>query len=405
MRVAVVTQSRDRVGGVEAYLQALLPALAHRHAVAFCSASSTTTDRGAIILPTGVPALTTDPSETDPLKALRTWGPDIIFAHGLEDPAIEADLLGIAPSIIVQHTYSGTCISSSKTQLWPVAVQCERRFGPACLALYFPRSCGGTNPLTMARLYLTQSARLRTLQRAAAVVTLSNHMADEMRRNGVPADRVHVVAPFVAPDAGRASNTRGDGTCRLLYLGRLERLKGVKYLLDALQRVSTGLMRPLQLIVAGDGAQRQALAEQAAQIVRTNPRIDIQFPGWQDDERRARLFAEADALVVPSIWPEPFGLVGLEAAAAGVPAVAFASGGIPEWLRDGENGCLAPARGARVDLLAKAILRCVGTPEELRRLSDGARRSSAEWTLSRHVAGLNSLFELVAHPAARSRAS
>jgi len=98
-------------------------------------------------------------------------------------------------------------------------------------------------------------------------------------------------------------------------------------------------------------------------------------------------------------------LVGLEAAAAGVPAVAFATGGIPEWLHDGENGCLAPPRGASPALLAQAILRCVGTPDELRRLSDGARRSSAAWTLSRHVAGLDALFERVAPRAARSRAS
>ncbi len=81
---------------------------------------------------------------------------------------------------------------------WPVPVQCERTFGPACMALYLPRRCGGANPVTMVRLYRTQSARLRTLKQASAVVTLSHHMADEMRRNGVPADRVHVVAPFVS---------------------------------------------------------------------------------------------------------------------------------------------------------------------------------------------------------------
>ena len=405
MRVAVVTQSRDRVGGVEAYLQALLPPLAARHAVAFFSASTATTERGAVVLPPSVPALLIEPSQPDPLNALRSWRPDVIFAHGLEDPAIEADLLDLAPSIIVEHTYSGTCISSSKTMSWPALVQCERRFGPACLALYLPRKCGGANPVTMARLYRTQSARLRTLQQASAVLTLSNHMAEEMRRNSVPSDRIHVLAPFVTPGIAQSSDTRDDGICKLLYLGRLERLKGVKHLLNALPIVASGVKGPLQLIIAGDGAERPALEDQAADIVRVHPRIDVQFSGWQGDEGRARLFAGADALVVPSIWPEPFGLVGLEAAAAGVPAVAFATGGIPEWLHDGENGCLAPARGASSDLLANAIIRCVGTPGELRRLSDGARRSSAAWTLSRHVAGLQTLFELVAHPAARSRAS
>ncbi|MDQ3419540.1 MAG: glycosyltransferase family 4 protein [Acidobacteriota bacterium] len=405
MRIAVVTQSRDRVGGVEAYLQAVLPALAARHAVAFVSESAATTERGAMVLPSSVPTVAIDPSHADPLHAVRAWHPDVVFAHGLDDAAIEAALLGVAPSVIVQHTYAGTCISSSKTMAWPAPVQCERRFGAGCLALYFPRSCGGANPITMVRLYRTQSARLRTLQRASAVVTLSHHMAEEMRRNGVSTDRVHVVPPFVTPGIQPVSQARLDGTCKLLYLGRLERLKGVRHLLEALAVVSGVSKRPLRLIVAGDGAERQALEQQAADIVRSHPQIQIQFAGWQGDEGRARLFAEADALVVPSIWPEPFGLVGLEAAAAGVPAVAFATGGIPEWLHDGENGCLAPARGARPELLAHAILRCVGTPDELRRLSDGARRSSAAWTLSRHVAGLDALFERLAPRAARSRAS
>ncbi len=54
MRVAVVTQSRDRVGGVEAYLQAVLPALSARHTVAFFSASTATTERGAVVLPSTV---------------------------------------------------------------------------------------------------------------------------------------------------------------------------------------------------------------------------------------------------------------------------------------------------------------------------------------------------------------
>ena len=71
MRVAVVTQSRDRVGGVEAYLQAVLPALSARHTVAFFSASTATTERGAVALPSNVPALVIEPSHADPLSGLR----------------------------------------------------------------------------------------------------------------------------------------------------------------------------------------------------------------------------------------------------------------------------------------------------------------------------------------------
>ncbi|MBA2305451.1 MAG: glycosyltransferase family 4 protein, partial [Acidobacteria bacterium] len=391
---AIATQSRDRVGGVETYLEAVLPPLARRHAVAFCSASDVITERGAIALPPGVPALTIDRSARDPLHQLRAWRPDLLFAHGLDDPALEIELLALAPAVVVQHTYHGTCISSSKTMTWPEVKGCERAFGAACLALYFPRRCGGSNPITMARLYRSQTLRLAGLKRAAAVVTLSAHMKTEMLRNGVRRDRLHVIPPFVSrhEEAGRADRTDGPGT--LLYLGRLERLKGVDRLFDALRLVAARAGRPVHLIVAGDGSERLSLQAHARSIRESDPRIVIDFVGWQDEAGRTKLLAGTDALVVPSLWPEPFGLVGLEAAAAGVPSIAFATGGIPEWLRDGENGCLAPSAGGRPDLLAAAIVRCIGVPETLARLRTGAFRGAAAWTMQRHLARLEHVFDL-----------
>jgi glycosyltransferase involved in cell wall biosynthesis len=403
MRLAVITQSRDRVGGLEAYLEGVIPALARRYEVVFWSASGELTTRGPVALPPGISALTADRSRPDPLSELRAWRPDLLFAHGLDDPDLEADVLQLAPAVIVEHTYHGTCISSSKTMSWPGVRACERPLGAACLGLYFPRRCGGLNPVTMVKAFRAQSRRLTELRRAAAVVTLSSHMAAEVVRNGVEKERVHVVPPFVAVNEGSFIEPAVDGRavgaagssrpgCRLLYLGRLEPLKGVSRLLAALGPVSERIAGPVRLVIAGDGTERHNLEAHAARIRAVTPLIDIRFAGWQDERGRAHLFCETDALVVPSLWPEPFGLVGLEAAAAGVPAVAFATGGIPEWLRDGDNGCLARGTGARSGDLADAIVRCVGTPETRARMSVAARRLARGWTLERHITGLERVF-------------
>jgi glycosyltransferase involved in cell wall biosynthesis len=394
MRVAVVTQHRDRVGGVESYLHAVLPMLATRHDLAFWSADDTITNRGAIVLPSGVPGARLDATPDGAAREVRDWRPDVIFSHGLEDPAVEAAVLAVAPAVHVQHAYHGTCISGTKTMAWPGVTPCQRALGPGCLAKYFPRRCGGSSPITMTSLYRTQTTRLGMLRSVAAVMTLSHHMAEELQRNGVPAERIRVVPPFVQPSPVVRAPRRPHEAAKLLFLGRLEPLKGVRQLLDALGPLADRLARPVSLVVAGDGGERDALEAHAASLFTFDGRIQVRFTGWQVQSGRGRLLAEADALVVPSVWPEPFGLVGLEAASAGVPAVAFAVGGIPEWLRDGENGCLAPANGARPALLAEAIARCVASPGDLARLSAGARAAAAQWTIERHLAMLDGALAL-----------
>jgi glycosyltransferase involved in cell wall biosynthesis len=101
--------------------------------------------------------------------------------------------------------------------------------------------------------------------------------------------------------------------------------------------------------------------------------------------------------VVPSVWPEPFGLVGPEAAAYGVPAAAYAVGGIPDWLQDGVNGHLAPGNPPMAAGLADAIVNCLGDPahyEQLRRGALAAAQTSD--TVARHAAAVAEVLGAVA---------
>jgi len=91
---------------------------------------------------------------------------------------------------------------------------------------------------------------------------------------------------------------------------------------------------------------------------------------------------------MPSIWPEPFGMSGPEAAAHGIPAAAFAVGGIPEWLQDGDNGHLAPADPPGAEALADAVTRCLGDREHYRRLRQGAFCRAATYDLGGHLGKL-----------------
>lgn len=133
--------------------------------------------------------------------------------------------------------------------------------------------------------------------------------------------------------------------------------------------------------------------------MRRHEGIRCTFTGWIGPVERDRLLRDSHVLVVPSIWPEPFGQVGLEAGHFGVPSAAFRVGGIPDWLHEGVNGHLAPADPPTASGLAGAIGRCLADPVAYATLRTGARKMAGLYTLDRH------LDELEASFAAASRAS
>src|SRR5262249_36630688 len=112
--------------------------------------------------------------------------------------------------------------------------------------------------------------------------------------------------------------------------------------------------------------------------------VDASVLGWCASARLASLRTEADLLAVPSVGPEPFGLVGIEAGCFGLPAVGFAVGGIPDWLIPGQSGEAAPAPPT-ADGLAEAIDRALTDPDHHQRLRIGAWEMAQQFTLARRL--------------------
>jgi len=180
---------------------------------------------------------------------------------------------------------------------------------------------------------------------------------------------------------------------RLLFVGRMTGLKGGSMMLDALALAAASLGRPLKVSFVGDGPDRVHWEQKSRKLQAANTNLNIEFSGWLNSVSLENLTLESDLLVLPSTWPEPFGLVGPEAGLCGLPAAAFAVGGIPEWLRDGVNGRLAPGDPPSAAGLARAIVECVRDPAELARLSNGARESSMRVNLDAHIDALLAIFE------------
>lgn len=386
MRILVTTTHQAIVGGVETYLQALLPALqAQGHDLALlievpAGPSCPNLDAGL----KGVPVWSCHEGTAEALRQVRAWCPEVVYLQGLQDPFLETGLVDTYPSVLFAHDYHGTCVSGNKRHAWPRLSPCQRPLGPGCLLAYFPRHCGGRNPLTLVRLYRLQCQRLTLLQRMSAVVVASRHMAEEFRRNGIPDQRVHLVPyfpPDVEPDPTPPEARPLSG--RVLMIGRLTELKGGRLLVQALHQAQDLLGHQLTLMVAGDGPERLPMAEAAGRLG-----LQAEFCGWVGSEKRTTLLRQADLLAVPSVWPEPFGIVGLEAGCVGVPAVGFGLGGLTDWLLPGESGELAPADPPTPAGLAGAIARALGDQEHLAHLRKGAWHQASLFNRNDHVQSL-----------------
>ncbi len=159
----------------------------------------------------------------------------------------------------------------------------------------------------------------------------------------------------------------------------MSEMKGGMILIEAATILARVVSRSFRLTFAGDGVDRGRWEASAERAMRTAPNLKVDFERWVGIERRSELLARTHALVVPSCWPEPFGMVGLEAAAFGVPSVAFGVGGIVDWLEDGANGCLAAASPPNAKSLADAITRCIRSASEHAHLAQGAVQAHARF--------------------------
>jgi glycosyltransferase involved in cell wall biosynthesis len=135
---------------------------------------------------------------------------------------------------------------------------------------------------------------------------------------------------------------KNDQKIRFLFVGRLESEKGLKYLFHAVKLLQ-GRTKNFDVLLVGDGAQRKRL-----EILAQSLDIEeyVQFKGKVNMNSVTDIYRNSDVFVLPSIH-EGFGIVNLEAMASGLPIIATNVGGVPEIIKDGENGLLVEPKDSK----------------------------------------------------------
>ncbi|WP_062516260.1 glycosyltransferase family 4 protein [Demequina gelatinilytica] len=288
------------------------------------------------------------------------FAPDVVHVH---DSWTAPGLEGFR-RVRTLHAFGHGC--SAMDRYLGDGEPCERAHGPACV-LQWAR-CGHTVRFDqLAQQYRAVSRELPTVRTADAVIVLSEFVRRTAIANGVAAERVHVVPPPAPTHPVDPSfDTAQPGL--VTFLGRAVPAKGLDVLIEAIAHVPQARLR-----IVGDG---HALGEARAHAARVAPdRVEV--AGWVEGDARWAELSRASVIAMPNRWPEPFGLVGLEAAWAGRPIVATATGGVTEWLVDGVTGIGVP--GGDVDALAGALARLVDSPEECARMGRAGRARVERW--------------------------
>ena len=273
------------------------------------------------------------------------------------------------PAVLFCHDHRWWCPSGSRYHLRPERACAIRASGLACGVRYHALHCGSLRPAAVFHGFRRAEAGRRALADATLVLTASTYMRDEAIRHGASVERTYSVP---LPVAATVAASVPPGAPVVLFASRLTPEKGPALLLEAFAQ----MREPARLVMAGTGISASAIASAVARHPR---RTDIELTGALDpDAVRSRMRA-ATVVVVPSVWPEPFGLVGLEALAEGRPVVACASGGIADWARPELGGITVPP--GRADLLAAALDRVLREPA----VGQRALASGPGWVAAHHA--------------------
>jgi len=388
---------RPAIGGLEHFVALLSEELAQRghevHVVTSAVPSVPAVERSAgvtvhrlpLLYQKLVPRLSQDaarpfhPPAPDPLfrrllaEVVQEVKPDVIHAHAWSVFSCLARTFPRTPVMMTAHDYGLVC--ARRSLVHRSGTSCPgpswRRCGP-CAGSQYGLAKG--NVLAAASL-----SSLRLLKKVATFTAVSDYLANRLSPiiGQVAGQPVHTLHSFV-PDGLYESGWQAerpeflpaeDGY--LLYVGQLSRHKGVDVLIDAYRRLPSP--PPLVMLGTPHPTSPAPASLPAGVTMRTN----VAYPSV------IAAMVRAACVVVPSVWPEPFGMTVCEAQNCGIPVIASAVGGIPEQVVDRKTGWLVPAADERA--LADRLTELLASGDRARAMGQAGRLHGRRFTAAHGI--------------------
>ena len=303
-------------------------------------------------------------------QILNLIQPDIVHTHNLNGFSLSViDAVGRArfPLMHTCHDFSLLC---------PYATfKCPLREDASC-----------SRPLFVCNVYRQLKKAVIANKPAVVVFPSKSTQSEYVKNNFFPLSRQEVLHYCIGSVTMNTRERKEEEPFNILYVGQLTEHKGVQVLINAFKGLSYG---NANLHIVGSGDYGLTLKRMAGNDER------IFFYGKVENADVTKFYAMADVTVVPSIWPEVFGIVILESFSHGVPVIGSNIGGIPEVIKEGYNGFMREPGDFQG--LKDSLEKIIDNFFLLRSMRINALESSRLFDINKHVGELTKIYKSLIH--------
>lgn len=346
MNVLQINQNYEIKGGAEVYVHQLQDLLPQYNISSFFIAVSESNIINRFNI-NGKDLSLNNQTKTEVEKFLKLYIEDnkidIIHMHSISNKNLVKFCLDIKPVIRSMHEPRMFCPGRQKFFLKSETI-CQKPFGLHCCMHAYTEKCQDSRrPSEVVKSYSNVKFEINSAaNRYKHIIAMSNYIKNEAVLAGFSKQSITVNPYFtLIPKEIDEKLHKEKNIKRIVFVGRLHPSKGVHTLIRSLKNILKNQDNVL-LDIIGDGLFKNELLNLIS--LENIPTEKIIFHGWLSHLDTIQKIKEAYLVVFPSIYPEAFGIVGIEAMMYSKPVVAFDAGGVSEWLKNDITGFLVEVK-------------------------------------------------------------
>jgi glycosyltransferase involved in cell wall biosynthesis len=268
---------------------------------------------------------------------------EIIHVHSLSSPKLIELCLKLAPVVRSMHEPRMVCPGQGKFLRNSEQI-CNKPYGLHCFYHAYKEGCCNRHPKRLLKAYKNVIFETKIASfKYAAIFVMSDYIFDEALKVGYSKNKLFL-NPYFTPTVSKEViiDCINDKLKSLVYVGRLSRTKGVHYaIMSVISLLDQGYK--VQFDIVGSGHDENYFKS----LVPEKYKSQFIFHGWQDREATDLILRKAYVVLFPSIYPEAFGISGIEAMMRAKPVVGFNVGGVSTWLKNYKTGFLVEQKNSK----------------------------------------------------------